>query len=285
MSPQEYLAAENCLKQRELPEFNFTFVGGCFPVQGSILFEKLFHQQVKNRMENEHAVNFNISIIRYERFTGCLEKLKAATRSQRMDAVVFCIRPEPVLRLTKISYRFADKNGRIKRKFNLPSSKYPFPEKHDLLSRLTTFIPSTQRKIPGSGLWSNLNYFAGILIGNNKVAMQRYLILVNEVADFCKKNSIPLFVMGPALRTNRFMEKVISQRLETFMKMQIPVDYVHYIRGSDQIKDGKKLFDPNGIHANEYYHKLIAGRIYSKLEGLVKEAVLLKRSIPDAETV
>lgn len=83
--------------------------------------------------------------------------------------------------------------------------------------------------------------------------------------------------MGPAIRTNTSLEKIISKRLETFMKKNIKVSEDKFIVGSDLIKDGKKLFQDNGIHANKYYHKLIADRIVCKLADKIEKIAASKQ--------
>ena len=78
-------------------------------------------------------------------------------------------------------------------------------------------------------------------------------------------------IMGPAIRTNTSMEKIISKRLEKFMKKNFIISEDKFFSGSDLIKDGNKLFQNNGIHANKYYHKLIADRIENKLSKTIKK--------------
>ena len=75
LSPHEYLSSLKTIQKNNLKNFNFTFVGGCFPVQGNILFESLFHQHLKRIYEKQYNNNFNIDIIRYERFKNCLNKI------------------------------------------------------------------------------------------------------------------------------------------------------------------------------------------------------------------
>jgi len=62
LSPQEYWSSLNYQRKVDFPEVNFTFVGGCFPVQKNMLFENLFHQLLKQKVENVRDVKFNINI-------------------------------------------------------------------------------------------------------------------------------------------------------------------------------------------------------------------------------
>lgn len=277
LSPQEYLSAKNLISKRHNPEFNFTFVGGCFPVQGSIIFEDLFHQIMKNKFESQYKVNFNVNIIRYERFKTCLAKITKYLDNNPIDVLVFCIRPEPILRLTKFSYKFIDNLGQVRRTFNLPYSKQLNPEEYDLLYTHCNLLPTNRPQIAKRKIWTNINYFFGLIVGNNRIALKKYLELINQLTLYCNTNNIPLLIMGPAIRTNTSLEKIISKRLETFMKKNIKVSEDKFIVGSDLIKDGKKLFQDNGIHANKYYHKLIADRIVCKLADKIEKIAASKQ--------
>ena len=58
ISPHEYLAAKNYSAAKKSRSINLTFVGGCFPVQHDILFEDLFHQKLKRRIERKYNLDF-----------------------------------------------------------------------------------------------------------------------------------------------------------------------------------------------------------------------------------
>ncbi|MEO6132389.1 MAG: aldolase/citrate lyase family protein, partial [Saprospiraceae bacterium] len=61
LSPHEYHASHHHILKSHLPQIHFTFVGGCFPVKGNVLFENRFHQLIKMGVENKCAVNFNVN--------------------------------------------------------------------------------------------------------------------------------------------------------------------------------------------------------------------------------
>jgi hypothetical protein len=91
ISPHEYLMAKSIKANVKLFDINFTFVGGCFPVQTNIVFEDLFHQILKRRIEESINVTFNINIIRYERFTACLDKIRDYNKNNAVDILLFSI--------------------------------------------------------------------------------------------------------------------------------------------------------------------------------------------------
>lgn len=265
ISPQEYEAAKKTLEKSNFPNFNFTFVGGCFPIQGSLLYEELFHQQLKNRCESQFNLNFNINIIRYERFKRCFDKIVTHTQSNQPDALVFCIRPEPVLRLTKLSYKYINDKGATKRAFNLPFFKKLKPEEYDLLVLERTLMPTQHTHHKNNKGWKNLNYMLGMFFGNKQIAIKKYLQLIESIIEFSQNNKVPLLIMGPAWRTNTFMEKIISKKLEKAIQKKRFSKKNNYIKGSYIVQNGVVLFHKNGIHANQFYHQLIAEKIAEKL--------------------
>lgn len=272
LSPQEYSASLDQRRRNHWPEINFTFVGGCFPVQGNLPFDKLFHQLIKTKIESSRNVKFNIRIIRYERFSNCTAKIETANREQPTDILVFSVRPEPFLRLVKLYYRFYDRNSRReKRSVNLPVFGKNNPEKHDLLSLETAFNPGEIQD--GSAMKKtliNLNYFSGMLLGNVNYALRKYLALVNEVIQMGKRNKTRVFILGPPVRTNTFAERILSQKLGSFMQKNLDIPEDDFIPGSALYEDGEVLFK-NGIYAKEKYHELIAERLFTKLLPVIDE--------------
>lgn len=267
LSPQEYLSSLNFLRKSAWPEINFTFVGGCFPVQGNMPFEDLFHQVLKRKVENTREIKLNVNIIQYERFRNCINKMASYKESQPIDILAFSIRPEPFLRLVKLFYRFKEKpGGKHKWSLNLPALNKINPEKYDLLSVYTRFNPSQEvdKSLMRKALL-NLNYFLGSLFGNHKYALRKYSELVNEVIAFSKRNNIKLFIIGPPIRANTKAERLLSKRLDKFMRKPLAISPESFLSCSDPIYNGEGLFKMNGIFATEKYHELFADRMLEKL--------------------
>ena len=267
LSPQEYLSSINYLKKADFPEYNFTFAGGCFPVQGNLCFENLFHQKLKREIENTRELKFNVNIIHYERFKNCIAKLSATTESKPVDLIVFSVRPEPYLRLVKLYYKFIDHSTKEKKwSFNLPFFKNINPEKHDLLALNSSFNPSVF--IDSSTIhktFTNINYILGALLGNNRFALRAYSKLITEVIEFGDSKRIELIILGPPIRTNTIVERFLSRKLDRFIRKFLIDTPVKFISGSDQFRNGENLFQKNGIYANEKYHELIAERLFEMI--------------------
>lgn len=284
LSPQEYISSLNFKRKINFPEINFSFVGGCFPVQGNLAFENLFHQLLKQKIENIREVKFNVNIIRYERFRNCINKIASYKENKPIDILVFSIRPEPFLRLVKLYYKFLDNsNGRKNWSLNLPTLNRVNPEKYDLLSLDTRFNPpevndsSIIRKI-----LINLNYIFGSLLGNDNYSLKKYLELVNEVIEFSKGNNIKLLIVGPPIRTNTMIESLLSKKLDKFMRKSLTVTQDNFVSGSDLIKNGERLFKENGIYANEKYHELIAEKMLEKILPTIDKIAAPNSTLPKA---
>ncbi len=267
LSPQEYTSSLKFQRRMELPEVNFTFVGGCFPVQGNLPFENLFHQLLKHKVEDIRETRFNVNIIRYERFKNCSNKIASYNENQPIDILVFSIRPEPFLRLVKLYYKFLDNsNEKIRWSLNLPTFNKVNPEKFDLLSLDTRFNPAgvNDNSILRKAL-INLNYIFGSLLGNDNYSLIKYLELINEVIELSSRNNIKLFILGTPIKTNTIVERLLCKRLDRFMRKSLSISQDNYVSGSDLINNGESLFKGNGIYANEKYHELISERILEKI--------------------
>jgi citrate lyase beta subunit len=267
LSPQEYISSLNFQRKIDFPEINFTFVGGCFPVQGNLPFEKLFHQLLKHKTENIREIKFNVNIIRYERFRNCITKIASYRENNPIDILTFSIRPEPFLRMVKLYYKFLDNTtGKKKWALNLGLFNKVNPEKHDILSLDARFNPTvfSDSSIVRKKL-IDLNYILGSILGNDYYSLRKYLDLINEVIDLCRSNNIKLIILGPPIRENTLVEKYLSKKLDSFMRKSLSISKENFVSGSDLYKNGDRLFKENGIYANENYHELIAERLLEKI--------------------
>jgi len=264
LSPQEYKAAHSFLEDKaKLPEMNFTFVGGCFPVQGNICFEDLFHQKLRRRAKEKWGMNFNINIIRYERFVCTMDKIVKAHGQRPIDILAFSVRPEPYLRLVKLYYRYYDQlQGKRKWSLSLPFLKNSGPEKFDVLAIPSRFPSAGMKR--GSRLQRglrNLNYYFGSMVGNERHALHLYESLVKDVIRYCKLNGIELVILGPPARSKSGIEHNLSTRLEQRIKRLVSYSGAHLICSTEEGALDDRWFDEDGIYATEQFHEWMAYRI------------------------
>ena len=291
LSPQEYQASLSYQNKNYLTDINFTFVGGCFPVQGDILFEDLFHQVVRRRIEEAKKVKFNVNIIRYERFANSLHKISRSLDQHPIDVLTFSIRPEPFLRLVKFYYRYYDQVSKSKKwSLNLPWMNLANPEKFDLLTTPNGF-PSAG--MPGGSFtrkfFRQLNYMAGTLAGNEKFAWDLYEKLIKEVIHFCHQHNIKLILLGPPVPFRSGMGAKLSRKLVRQVKNLVSSSNAQFVDGAIGRKNDADWFDGNGIYASEKYHEVMADRLYRSLrthgsvQGIPYDAPILVMPIPQSE--
>jgi len=262
ISLQEYLASKKLISDKRFIN-EICFVGGCFPVQHNIVFENLFHQKLRRKIENCFNNKLNFNIIRYERFITVLDKIKTLADSKNLDLIVFHVRPEPYLRLIKLFYKYIDDNGKLKWSLNLPSFNLLNPEKYDMLDLSRLYHVNTkQRKSLFHKLLISCNYIFGKIMGNKHYAIKRYYETTNGIIDFCSTNNIKYVILGPNLRSNNYLEPSLCRDLDFYISLRI--DKQIYISGYEKDKINK-MNQENGIHVTQDYHDLIAEKLYKTI--------------------
>lgn len=262
ISLQEYLASKKQISDtRYINEM--CFVGGCFPVQHNVVYEDLFHQKLRWRIENDLNLKLNVNIIRYERFSTVLDKIKTLADSKKLDLVIFHIRPEPYLRLIKLAYKHLDSEGKLKWSLNLPAFTLVNSEKYDLLDlRRLYHINLKQKKSVIHKFLISCNYFLGTLIGNKHFALKSYYRTTIGIIDFCNSNNIECIILGPNRRNNHYLEPSLCKNLDLYLSKRI--DNQIYVNG--YVKDKiRKMNQENGRHVTQDYHDLIAERLYTTI--------------------
>ena len=262
ISLQEYLASKKFINDTRFIN-EICFVGGCFPVQHNIVFEDLFHQKLRRKIEDSFKNKLNIDIIRYERFSTVLNKIKSLADSKKLDLIIFHVRPEPYLRLIKLFYKHIDNKGKLKWSLNLPTFNLLNPEKYDMLDLQRIFhMNIKQRKSAFHKFLISCNYTSGSLIGNKNYALKSYCRTVNEIIDFCNANNIKYIILGPNRRNNNHLEPSLCKDLDLYISSKI--DKQTYINGYEKNKISK-MNQENGIHVTQDYHDLIANKLFKTI--------------------
>jgi citrate lyase beta subunit len=262
ISLQEYIASKKMISDTRFL-YEICFVGGCFPVQHNVVYENLFHQKLRRKVENNSKNKLNVNIIRYERFSTVLDKIKTLADSKKLDLIVFHVRPEPYLRLIKLFYKYIDNKGKLKWSLNLPSFNLLNPEKYDMLDLRRIFhVNVKQRKSVFHKFLISCNYIFGCLIGNKHYALKSYYRTAKGIIDFCNSNNIKYIILGPNRRNNNHIEPSLCRDLDLYISSKI--DNQTYINGyeNDEIR---KMNQENGIHVTLDYHDLIAEKLFKTI--------------------
>ena len=261
LSPQEYLSALHHLENLKKSNINFAFLGGCFPVQHNILFEDIFHQRLKRKIESSFNTNFNIDIIRYQRFLDCLEKVTKFNKEESFDYLIFHIRPEPFLRLVKLYYKYQDYSYKVHRTLNIAFLSLFRSEKYDdLVISKNVIIKEKREKSFFHRLFINLNYIAGFIAGNYFKAVKLIFTTAKDIKEYCDKNKIKFYVLTPVVSQNMKMEKYLSKKIIKHLEKKLKANGIKYISGADKevIRNINIYFEKGDIYASKKYHEYIS---------------------------
>ncbi|HUI29316.1 MAG TPA: aldolase/citrate lyase family protein [Candidatus Acidoferrales bacterium] len=269
-SPQEYTAARSYLEQFNAGK-NMLIVGGCLPIQYNIPKDRTYHYTLVKLLEKKH-LKFDVAIIRYETLSRCLEKIMTAARNIRIDVLMFNLRTEPLVRISKILYKYVNDEGDLKRSLNLPYLGILNAERYDPLNvKLLTSDTGSKRK---EKKWRHLlveaNCVFGALIGNRSFVLRKYEELFLGINKFCVENNIKLLVLGPATRPSSGFENKLAEDVNDRFSRIAEVSGISYVdvMGTHD-ESGNDLFFENGIHVSQAGHDRMAKMLFEKMLGEV----------------
>lgn len=266
LSPHEYLAAKSAIANKKEKRIYFSFLGGCFPVQHNIIFENVFHQQLKKQIENCYDINFEISILRYSRLANCLSKIRQHAAKNTVDCIVFHIRPEPFLRMCKLYYKYLNYENKLKRSLNIPLLRLMNPEKYDMMFLASRYQNTLRTKTKISKFLINANYLLGSLFGNLFFAKKQYLNTTIAIQQFCNSENIPLLVLGPGIRSETEQEKILSIKLNSYFKRKCKKHQIDFIEGYTSPENMLSYIDESGVFVTQKYHEEISMKLFNTLQ-------------------
>lgn len=242
-------------------DLKILIAGGCFPVQDNIEYHKLYHQLLKSKLEDKFDCNIDISIIRYENIARCMDKIVEAVNTENPDIIIFHIRVEPILGLSKLYHVYQNRNGEIVKTFRLSSGSIIRYRKAK--SQQNEY---SQHKTAVHCLLRELNYLFGYLAGNRGKILKAYLELIVKLIAYCKVNNIIPIITGPVSRPHSYFENYTSHSLHSYIYENIEFYNPIYINclGSKN-EDNKTFFCEDGIRVNEIGHKRISDLILDKI--------------------
>ena len=249
---------------------HLVIVGGCFPVQHNIPPPDLYHQTLRRQLAAA-GVPTDVTVVRYERLATCLAKVAAVAAARPIDVLVFHLRTEPLMRLTKLYYKHLDGTGRRRHSLNLPTWGHLNPEKYDLLTVRPRRPAPAPAPAPGPDTrlrrWLRaLNYRAGAWAGNRAHGLGLYAQLTDDLAAFCAGATIRLLVVGPVSRPCSRYEDRLSEQIDAFFAPRLARQGVAYLRTlGHRAPDGTAWFFPNGVHVSPAGHHRMAALLFGAL--------------------
>ena len=242
-------------------------VGGCFTEQHNIPFERLYHQSLKQLL-NTTEDKVEIRTVRYERISKCVNKVIGFHDSYPFDLLIFHLRAEPIMRLSKLYYKYLDHEKKLKHSINFPPLNLIYPEKYDLLLN-RQICSHGNNELDESGfhhLLREANYAIGSLIGNKKYAFNQLENSIFQISQFCVSRNVEFLLLGPVSRPfSRFENKISEEMDKRFASFSVEKS-IHYLSliKKHTVKD-KSIFFENGIHVSQEGHDEIAQMIFDKI--------------------
>lgn len=219
-------------------------VGGCFTNQHNILFDRLYHQTLKRNLEaNDWIVE--IKTIRYETISKCLQKIIELQNNFPFDLLLFHLRAEPIMRMSKLYYKYIDDKGILMHALNFPLLNVLYSEKFDLLlqSPVTFQADDNIRESNIHHLLRELNYLAGSFIGNKKYAIGMVEKTILQINKFCLDIAADFLLLGPVSRPFSKFENGLSEKINKVfgsMASKKSISYLNLLKTVS--KDNKPMF-------------------------------------------
>jgi len=240
-------------------EIKIGIVCGCFPTQPGIAPDELYHRVLAKRIESEKQIMLYVSSIWYNTVSSGYALTQQLINTEKPDVVLFHVRPDPYLRISKLWMKYSDKEKRVQKKINLDA---------DDSMIVDDFTPSASQRIRQKsllhGAFRQLNYLLGALIGSNSNAIEKERISIENILAECEQQKLPLIIIGPASRDTGFFENILLYRLEKKLSLYFKnKNYVTCFGTKDE--NGTRLFIEDGIHVSPAGHKRIADLIYTCL--------------------
>lgn len=241
--------------------------GGCFIQQHNIPFSKLYHQTIK-RLLIENNIQVVIETLRYERISTCIDKIKQLKKIYDFDFLIFHLRAEPSMRLSKLYYKYLDDKGKLKHAFNLPFLKILYPEKFEILAqrRINSDIQLIENESKSHHILREINYLLGSFIGNKKFALLLLEKTTLQIQSFCTNNNIQFLLLGPVNRPFSYFENKLSEEISKKFEHVAKVYSIPYLSLLKmETSSNESMFFENGIHISQAGHNEIASMIYQKI--------------------
>ncbi len=242
-------------------EISVLIAGGCFPFQDNISSSELYHSVMKEQIECKSTRQINISLIRYNSLSGVMDQILTQSNISKPDFLIFHCRVESFLRRVKFFYRYHDSQDRVVNSFNILGKAIVFSH-GNCATAGSDKQNSSQQNSPRRNILrligKELNYTAGIIIGNLFLPLRRTQLLLNAINSFCTLHQIKLIVTSPVPRPISFTENLTSLLLHWYLQYAVgkqDVRYMNIWRKNDT--EGNFLFCDDKIRVNALGHRRI----------------------------
>ena len=244
---------------------------GCLPRQAGIEQSELYHQLMAGNIFRETGEQLSISSIWYTNLTKSINKVLELIEKENPEIILYHIRPDPYLRISKLFIRYRDRFNKHHLILNLNADDKNIDERY-YSPRNSLPLPETSwKKI----IFRDFNYLLGLSLGVNNRAISREKNLLKELAAVCSKHQKELIIIGPASRPRSKMENYLLKSLEIKLALDFKNDLNYYITCfGTQGNENENIFKKDGVHVSKAGHRRIAELIEPTLLKLIHEQVL-----------
>lgn len=244
---------------------------------------KVYHEYLNDKLQQEYDIELEIKIMRYERFSTTMDSVINICKDFKPDLIIFQLRYFQFLRLVELAAKYIDDDNKPKRDINFPYFKKYINEIYDPSKNyfihpvgINEIIESHNRTVYNilSKLYhlfrgndirrelEGLNTLFGFVLGYYFFAISKYKNLVNDVIEFSANNKIELIFLGPMAKPKPLIDSIITNMLNNSLQKFISERKQIYIDLISKYSDTNEyLFLNDHLHLNEKAHQIISDKI------------------------
>ena len=183
---------------------------GCLPKQYGIKAEMLYHQLLSQKTKSLFGITLEISSIWYTTLFESTQKSIELITLEKPSLLIYHVRPDPFLRISKLIVRYYNINEVSKTKFNFNADDSMIIDKENN-ERANIH---RKKKSVFKSLLLHLNYILGYTFGVNHKGIFKEIKILNNLISYCEQKNITLFIVGPASRPRSRIENSLLYKLE-----------------------------------------------------------------------
>ena len=236
---------------------------GCLPTQLNIEPGDLYHQLIAQKIRSQFGVGLDVVSIWYTTLAESTGKVLELIAKENPDLVLYHVRPDPYLRISKLFVRYKDLKDQFRIKFNFNGNDQNISDGNP-----TIRTRRGNKKKSGFNIFlRELNYRIGYIAGINTIAIKKEFDTLKEISSYCRDKDLFLVIIGPASRPRSKMEEFLLQRLDESLFGFFRSADVNYVRCFGATgKNGESLFFEDKVHVNRDGHKRFSELLYPEIE-------------------
>jgi hypothetical protein len=238
-------------------------LGGCPPAQKEIGLNNLFYRCLSARLKSEAACRARFRFGQYAGIEDAVQKYLAMAGKTDIDVLVFIVRPQPFLAMTKPLIKYADAEGGTRFSFH-PALFRRTAEWDGVFDERLQTGDQVPRPLFQRISLAPVNLAAGKLLRLDRWAcetMADFLLHLNRV---CERHGTQLFIVGPPAFPASLISHLNCMKLNRRLRDLAHVHSLNLVDWlTDTDKSGQYLFMDDGIQLNADGHRYLAEKIFT----------------------